>query len=50
MAPAGNPVDGRQPTFELCEDPDLQTNMLQLEYSRTAKSGYKGVTKTIGKS
>ena len=46
MAPAGN----RQPTFELCEDPDLRGSMLQLECSRTAKSGFKGVTKTIGKS
>ena len=46
VAPAGN----RLPTFELCEDPDLRGSMLQLECSRTAKSGFKGVTKTIGKS
>ena len=34
---------------EPCADPLEPVNVLQLKLSRTAKSGFKGVTKTVGK-
>ena len=40
----------RSPLIELCEHPVAPGIMLELQLSRTAKSGFKGVTKTSGKS
>jgi len=39
----------RQMATEPCADPLDPGKLLQLELSRTAKSGFTGVTKTIGK-
>ena len=44
MAPANRLV-----ATEPCADPLEPVNVLQLKLSRTAKSGFKGVTKTVGK-
>ena len=44
MAPANRLV-----ATEPCADPLEPGKLLQLELSKTAKSGFKGVTKTIGK-
>ena len=43
MAPANRLV-----ATEPCADPLEPGNVLQLKLSRTAKSGFKGVTKTVG--
>ena len=44
MAPANRLV-----ATEPCADPLEPGKLLQLELSKTAKSGFKGVTKTVGK-
>tara|TARA_B100000768_G_scaffold105296_1_gene97780 strand:- start:163 stop:540 length:378 start_codon:yes stop_codon:yes gene_type:complete len=44
MAPANGEI-----ATEPCADPLEPVNVLQLKLSRTAKSGFKGVTKTVGK-